>query len=175
MKLESVNFWFIVLRISVSRSVCQIMDLGTPCFHLLGTLKCSLSLSSEQRKVSSDFLNTKVFWSENFGLLSNKSVHGRPDSPSWYTDSWLPAAFVVGPLVYRERNTHAMLYKCGSVRRLKRGKSGLQILPLTGGTHLPLSSSLTNNGKNGKLFFLLFLFCFLFPFLFYIKHDVNIN
>ena len=29
--------------------------------------------------------NTKV--SLNFGLLGIKSVHGQPDSPSWYTDS----------------------------------------------------------------------------------------
>ena len=32
--------------------------------------------------------NMKVFWSEYFGLLGVKSVHGWPDSPSWYNDSW---------------------------------------------------------------------------------------
>ena len=53
-------------------------------FILLRRLRCPLNLSSEQRKVSSELLeksNTKVFWSENFGLLGIKSVHGRPDSP----------------------------------------------------------------------------------------------
>ena len=53
-------------------------------FILLRRLRCPLNLSSEQRKVSSELLeksNTKVFWSENFGLLGIKSVYGRPDSP----------------------------------------------------------------------------------------------
>ena len=34
-----------------------------------------------------------------------------------------------------------------------------------------LSSSLTNNGKNAKLFFILFLFCFIF--IFYKKQDLR--
>ena len=119
-------------------------------FTLLRRLKCSLNLSSEQRKVSSDFLEkikyesflVRKLWSAWF-----KSVHDRPDSPSWYTDSW---PYIVPPRVephcqlpsllvhwsYRERNTHAMLYKCGGVRRLKHGKSGLQIIALTGRTDL---------------------------------------
>ena len=43
---------------------------------------------------------------------------------------------------YRERNTyailytHAMLYKCGGVRRLKHGMSGLQLIAFAGGTDL---------------------------------------
>ena len=56
MKLESINFWFNVFRVSVSHSVCQIMDLGTAIFTFLRRLKCPLSLSSEQQKVSSEFL-----------------------------------------------------------------------------------------------------------------------
>ena len=35
---------------------------------------------------------------------------------------------------YREKNTHAILNNCGGVRRLKHGKSGLQMIALTGGT-----------------------------------------
>ena len=58
-------------------------------FTLPCRLKSSLNLSFDQQKVSSKLLekiNTKVFWSENFGLLGIKSVHGRPNSPSEYTD-----------------------------------------------------------------------------------------
>ena len=119
-------------------------------FTLLRRLMCPLHLSSEQRKVSSDFfekIKCERFWSKNFGLLGIKSVHGLPDSPTWYTDSW---PYIVPPRVephcqlpsllvhwsYRERNTHAMLYKCGGVCQLKHGKSGLQIIALTGGTDL---------------------------------------
>ena len=70
-----------------------------------------------------------------------------------------------------------MLYKYGGVRRLKHGKSGLQMIVLQlQAEHIStLSSSLTNNGENGKLFFLLFLICFLFLFIFHKKHGVNIN
>ena len=32
---------------------------------------------------------------------------------------------------YRQRNTHAMLYKCGGVCQLKHGKSSLLIIALT--------------------------------------------
>ena len=104
-------------------------------------LKCYLNLSSEQRKVSSDFLEKikyESFWSKHFSLLGIKSVYGWLNSPSWYTDSWF---YTIPPRVephcqlllflvhwsYRERNTHAMLYKCKGVRRLKHGKSRLQI------------------------------------------------
>ena len=38
-----------------------------------------------------------------------------------------------------------------------------------------LSSSLTNNDKNGKLFLICFFFYFLFILIFYKKHDANIN
>ena len=103
-------------------------------FTLLRRLKCPLNLFSEQQKVW-------IFWSENFGLLGIKSVHGRPDSSSWCTDSW---PYIVPPKVephcqlpsllvhwfYQERNTHAMPLQCGGVRRLKHGKSDLQIIAL---------------------------------------------
>ena len=89
----------------------------------------------------------KVFWFENFGLLGVKAVHGWPDCPSWYTDSWFcivpprvePHCQLPSLLVhwsYRERNAHAMLYMCGGVCRLKHGISGLQIIVLTGRTDL---------------------------------------
>ena len=136
-------------------------------FTLLRRLKCFLNLSSEQQKVSSDFLeksNTKVL---NFGLLGIKSVHSWPDSPSWYTDSWpytapprlephsqLPSLLVHWS--FREKNTHAVLYKCGGVCQIKQGKSGLQVIVLTGGTISTLSSSLP---------FVSFLFSFYFHFL----------
>ena len=94
---------------------------GTRC--ILQRLKCPLNLSSEQRKIYPNFKkksNTKVIWSKNFGLLGIKSLHGRPNSPSWYTDSWL---YTAPPRVehhcqlpsllvhwsYRERTTHAIL------------------------------------------------------------------
>ena len=35
---------------------------------------------------------------------------------------------------YRQKITHAILNKCGGVHRLKYGKSGLQMIALTGGT-----------------------------------------
>ena len=132
MKLESINFWFIALLVSVSHSVCPIMDLGKRC-----RLNRPLNLSSEQRKVSLEHLsNTNFFWSENSGLLGIKSFHGRVDSSSWYTRSW---AYIVLPRIephwqlpsllvhwsYRERNIQEMLYKYGGVRRQKHGKSGL--------------------------------------------------
>ena len=129
MKLDSIIFWFTVLCVSVSLSVWQIMDLGTCCLHFLHGLKCSLNLSSEQRKVFWDFLNTKVFWPWNFGLLGKKSVHGWPKSPSWYTNSW---PYITPPRVephcqlssllvhwsHWERNTHPMLHKCGGVHQI---------------------------------------------------------
>ena len=146
------------------------MDLGTRCLHLLCRLKCSLNLSSEQRRVSSDFLITKAFGPKILVCLVKNLFMA---DQILLVDTPTPALLVHWS--YRERNTHAMLYKCGAVRRLKRGKSGLQIIALTGGPDLYLNSSLTNNGKNGKLFLTLFLFCFLFPFIFYKKHDVNIN
>ena len=112
------------------------MDLGTRCLHLLYKLKCSQNLSSEQRKGSSDFLNTKVFWSENFGLLSKNLFMG---DQILLVDTLNPGCHLPSLLVhwsYRKRNTHAMLCKCEGVRRLKRRKSGLQIIPLKGGTDL---------------------------------------
>ena len=134
-----MKLWFIVLRVSVSHSLCQIMDLGTHCLRPPPFLRIFLE------KFKHFFNSIKAFWSENFGLLGIKSVHGRPDSPSWYTNS---RAYIVPPRVephcqlpsllvhwsYRERNTHAMLYKCGGVPRLKHRKSGRQIIALTGGT-----------------------------------------
>ena len=119
-------------------------------FTLLWRLRCPLNLSSEQQKLSSDFLkksNMKVFWSENFALLGIKSVHGQCNSLSWHTDS-LP--YIVPPRgephcqlpsllvqwLYQDRNTHAMLFKCRGVHQLKHRKSGLQIIALTGGTDL---------------------------------------
>ena len=87
MKLESINFWFIV-------SSCVSLTFPLPNYGfgkhaaitLLHRLKCPLNLSSEQRKVSLDFLEKikcESFWSVNFGLLGIKSIHGQPDSPSW--------------------------------------------------------------------------------------------
>ena len=142
MKLDSINFWFLCFSFT--------FHLPNHGFTSCVDYKCSLNLSSEQRKVSSSFLekiNKKVFWSKNFGLLGITSVHGRPESPSWYTNSWpyivpprvepycrLPSLLVHSPCW--ERNTHAMLHKCGAVRQLKHGKSGLQIITLTDGTDL---------------------------------------
>ena len=89
-------------------------------FTLLRRLRCLLNLSSVRRKVSSDFFQKNFFkkiLSKNFGLLGIKSVHGRPDSPSWYTDSWPYIVLLRAELhhqlhsllvhwSYRERNTH---------------------------------------------------------------------
>ena len=88
MKLESINFWFLVLCVSVH-------------IHLPNYRFGNMLYSPPKIKVSSKFIfwttnsfsgslrkksRTKVF--VNFGLLGIKSVHGQPDSPSWYTDSW---------------------------------------------------------------------------------------
>ena len=84
MKIESNNFWLIVLCVSVLYPFAELLyicHLGTRCIFLR-RLKCPLNLSSELKK-----LNTKVFPSENFGLLEINSVHCRPDSPSWYVST----------------------------------------------------------------------------------------
>ena len=151
MKLESINFWFIVLHVSVSHSVCQIMDLGTCCLHPPPQIKLSSKFIFWATRSFFRFFRKnqiqKNFWFEIFGLLGIKSVHGQPDSPGWYTDSW---PYIVLPRVeshcqlpsllvhwsYRDRNTHVMIYKCTGVHRLKHRKSGLQITGLTGRTDL---------------------------------------
>ena len=81
MKIESNNFWLIVLCVSVLylfAKLLYICHLGTHCI-LLQRLKCPLNLSSELKKS-----NTKVFRSKNFGLLGIKFIYDWPDSPSWY-------------------------------------------------------------------------------------------
>ena len=151
MKLESINFWFIVLRISVSHSVYQIMDLGTCCFHPPLEIKVSSKFIFLPTKSLFGFFTKNQIqnfcWSENFGLLGIKSVHDQPNFPSWYTRSW---PYIVPPRVepqcqlplllvywsYQEKNTHAMLYKCEGVCWLKYGTSGLQIIALAGVTNL---------------------------------------
>ena len=108
MKLESINIWFVFLLVSVSHSICSIMDLETHCFHssvdyvFSEFIFWATSFFGTFRKKS----NAKVFWSEKFGPLAIKSVHNQPDSPSWY--------------------------KCGGVCQLKYRESGLQIIALTG-------------------------------------------
>ena len=119
MKLESINFWFIVRSTSISQSVSQIMDLGTCCLHPPQQIKVPSKFIFCATKSFFRFFSKKsnFFLSKNFGLLGIKSVHGRPDSPSWYSDSWpyivllrvelhrqLPSLLVHWS--YRERNTH---------------------------------------------------------------------
>ena len=143
MKLESINFWFIVLRVSVSHYQLWIWE--DVLFTLLRRLRSLLYLSSVQQKFFCNFQkksNTKFFWLKNVGLFF---CYWPTRFPSWYTDYWL---YIVPPRVkphcqlsslhwsYRKRNTHVVLYKCGGVRRLKHGKSGRQIAALTGGTDL---------------------------------------
>ena len=125
MKLESINFWLIVLRNSVSHCVCQIMDLGTRCFHPPPWIKLLSKFIVWATKFFFEFFRKnqiRKFFGPKTSLLGIKSIHGRPDSPSWYTDSW---PYIVPPTVephcqlpsllvhwsYRERNNHAMQYK----------------------------------------------------------------
>ena len=102
-------------------------------FTLLRKLKCPLKLSSEfLEKIKYESFLVRKFWSAWY-----KSAHGRPDSPKLLTlhrvepHCQLPLLLV--DWFYRERNTHAMQYKCGGVRRLRHGKSNLQIIALAGG------------------------------------------
>ena len=149
MKLESINFWF-VLCVSVLHSVCQIMNLETHCLHCSPKIKVLSEFISWAMKNIFRFFRKnqiqKFFGPKILVLFGIKSVHGRPDSPSWHTNSWsctvpprvepycqLPSLLVHWS--YQHRNTHAMLCKCGGVCQLKHGKSGLQIA-LTGGTDL---------------------------------------
>ena len=90
-------------------------------FTLIRRLKCLLNLSFEQQEVSPELLEKLKYKSvlvRKFWSASYKSVHDRPDSPSWYPDSWpytvprvqphcqLPSLLVHWS--YQERNAHTI-------------------------------------------------------------------
>ena len=77
MKLESIDFWLIVLYVSVFLSFWLSNYGFGNMLYSLPRLKCPLNSSSELKKNQI----RKFFCSENFVLLDIKSVHGQPDSP----------------------------------------------------------------------------------------------
>ena len=74
---------FFVFQFHISFAKLWIWEYAV--FALFCRLKCPLNLSSDQRKVSLNFLEKikcESFWFKDFGLLAFKSVHDRPNSPS---------------------------------------------------------------------------------------------
>ena len=78
MKLESINFWFIVLCVSVLFHIClpncgfgNMLYSPGPLNFFLWTMKSSFGTLRKK----------KVFWYKYFGLLGIESGHGQPDSP----------------------------------------------------------------------------------------------
>ena len=99
-------------------------------FTLLRRLRFPLNLSSEQQKVSSELLE-KIkcksflvwkFWSAWYQICSLPSWLWAKSAlyivpPRVELHSQLPSLLV--PWSYRERNTHAIPYKCGGTHQLK--------------------------------------------------------
>ena len=142
MTLECINFWFIVLRVSISYSFYPMTDLETRRFHPPPKIKqCPLnkfifwamkSFFETFRKIKYKSFLVQKFWSAWYKICSWPTRLS--NSSSRYTNFWpyivpprvephcqLPSLFV--HWFYWGRNTHAMLYKCGYIRRLKHGKS----------------------------------------------------
>ena len=148
MKVFISDLLFFMFQFHIPLAKLQISEHAV--FTLPCRFKCSLNLSSEQQKVSWNFLEKikcESFLVQKFWSAWNKSVHGWPNSPSWYINSWpyivqtrvephcqLPSLLVHWS--YRDRNTHAMLHKCQGVCQLKHEKLGLQIIALTGRTDI---------------------------------------
>ena len=131
MELESIDFWFLFF---VFQFHIRLPNYGFGnMLYSPPNIKVSSKFNFRKNQtLNPNFYkksNTKVFWSEYFGLLGVKSVHGQSNSRSWYNDSWpyiapprvephcqLPSLLVHWP--YRQRNTYAILSKCGGVCRL---------------------------------------------------------
>ena len=119
--LKSINFWFLFFvfqfHICLPNYGFGNMLYSPPKIKVSSKFRYLLLSSKKFLWNFKKKTNTNILWSEYFGLLGVKSVHGRPNCPSWY-HSWpyiappephcqLPSLLVHWP--FRERNTHAIL------------------------------------------------------------------